>query len=174
MSLIPQNTGVKVIIGILFMCVLFGVFYSKYRESHAPVSTIVSKSPSMSDTQRIDAAVKMEDGALEVSTSTETEKIKGGYFEYADTYIKKVDEDNKVVLFFNAPWSQTCQKIDKELSDTEIPRGLIILSTDYDSYTTLKNKYEIGEEGTFVLVDSKGDIIKKWLGGGIQKIISEI
>lgn len=53
----------------------------------------------------------------------------------------------------------------------QIPAGVVVFKTDYDSSTDLKKKYAITYQHTFVLVDPNGNEIKKWNGGGVAEII---
>jgi thiol-disulfide isomerase/thioredoxin len=76
----------------------------------------------------------------------------------------------KVVLFFSAPWCPFCRAADTTFrSRTEnIPAGVTVLKTDYDSETALKTKYGVTYQHTFVQIDSNGNLITKWNSGGIE------
>jgi thiol-disulfide isomerase/thioredoxin len=80
-----------------------------------------------------------------------------------------------IVLFFHATWCPSCKSADKSLSSSAIPDWLTILKLDYDSNTELKQKYKVLSQHTFVQVDNKWNMIKKWsasrnIEGILQKI----
>lgn len=78
------------------------------------------------------------------------------------------------LLFFHAPWCPTCKSADTELTQngTQLPPGVVVFKTDYDSETELKQKYHITYQHTFVLVDNQGNQITQWNGGGLSEIIA--
>ncbi len=88
---------------------------------------------------------------------------KGSYEAYAPEKIA-LAKTSKVVLFFHAPWCPTCRAADAALASTEIPSGLTVLKVDYDTAAELKKKYGVTSQHTFVEVDAKGMLLKKWLG----------
>lgn len=83
------------------------------------------------------------------------------------------NSSEKVVLFFNASWCPTCKAADKEFKSSKIPDGVTILSVDYDLNTELRKKYGVTYQHTFVQIDGKGEIVKKWSGGGVVKVEAE-
>lgn len=102
---------------------------------------------------------------------------KGGIY---DTYSPdKLSEysDRKIVLFFKADWCPSCRALDSDIrsSDLDIPEDLVILSLNYDIETDLKKKYGVTVQHTLVLVDSSGNMIKKWSGGNrLGSIIDQV
>ncbi len=82
-------------------------------------------------------------------------------------------KDKKRVLYFHAPWCPICRPTDKEFTEkaNQIPDGVIVFKTNYDSETDLKKKYAITYQHTFVYVDSDGNEIKKWNGGGLSEVV---
>ena len=95
------------------------------------------------------------------------------YLEYTQ---KAFDEaaSTKRVLFFAASWCPSCRGADKNITENleKIPANLMIFKTDYDKETTLKTKYNITRQHTFVYVDAKGMALKTWSGGGLSEIIA--
>jgi len=82
----------------------------------------------------------------------------------------------KRVLFFHAPWCPTCRPADAAFQKDAalIPEGVVLFKTDYDTSTDLKNKYSITYQHTFVQVDSNGNEVSKWNGGGITELTANI
>lgn len=94
------------------------------------------------------------------------------------TYSERAFADatgKKRVLFFHAPWCPTCRPADAEFQAkaAEIPEDVILFKTDYDSSTALKKKYGITYQHTYVLVDDKGNEVKKWNGGALAELIAQ-
>lgn len=85
-------------------------------------------------------------------------------------------EGQKRVLFFAASWCTTCRAADRDINAklSQIPKGVVIFKTDYDSEAALKQKYGIVRQHTFVYVNAKGEAIKKWSGGALAEIIANI
>jgi len=119
----------------------------------------------------------MEEDAMMASTSDtmmKDEKMvgdeammsqKGTYETYsADKLVRA--EKGHVVLFFRATWCPTCKSLDADIRAHEdsIPDGLSILDVNYDSSAALKKLYGVTTQHTFVEVDAKGTLIKKWTG----------
>lgn len=82
----------------------------------------------------------------------------------------------KRVLYFHAPWCPVCRPIDLEFREKayQIPAGVVVFKTDYDSEKDLKKKYAITYQHTFVQVDAEGNEITKWNGGGLSEVIARV
>ncbi len=82
-------------------------------------------------------------------------------------------KDNKRILFFKANWCPTCNTADKDFIDniSKIPEGITLYQVDYNKESELKKKYAITYQHTFVQVDSEGNELSKWNGGGIEKLL---
>jgi thiol-disulfide isomerase/thioredoxin len=90
---------------------------------------------------------------------------KGTYESYGPEKIARAAQE-KVILFFHAPWCPTCKRLDADIqkNSDKIPGGIVILKTDYDSEVALKQKYGVTYQHTFVQVDANGNLISKWSG----------
>lgn len=88
----------------------------------------------------------------------------GSYQSYSKAKVASAAKKGTVVLFFHAPWCSTCQEANKNFENSQPPKGLTVLKVDYDSSTDLKQKYGVTYQHTFVEVDSKGNLVKKWSG----------
>ena len=105
----------------------------------------------------------------------ETKNSPGKYIDYSDSAFSK-EVGKKRVIFFHATWCPTCKIANQVFIDkaNEIPEGVVIFKTDYDSEKELKSKYGITYQHTFVLVDEEGNEIKKWNGGDIDQLVNNI
>lgn len=111
--------------------------------------------------------------STEESTLTTTV---GSYEAYSEDKIARA-ANGTVVLFFHAAWCPSCRALNTNIESnrSEIPAGVSILKTDYDSETELRKKYGVTTQHTLVQVDKDGNLIKKWSGGStLDSIISQI
>lgn len=122
------------------------------------------------------AVVPTQSEQVETSTGAPVENA-GTYALYNEANVSAAqDRGDRVVLFFHAGWCPTCQAADQELINkrVDIPAGLTILKTDYDTEKALKEKYSITYQHTFVQIDQAGNELNKWNGGGLDQIRSKI
>jgi thiol-disulfide isomerase/thioredoxin len=97
----------------------------------------------------------------------------GSYKDYSpETVANEQKAGNKVVLFFHAPWCPFCKAADAAFKEKvgQIPSGVTVLKTDYDSNTDLKKKYGVTYQHTFVQIDTNGNMVTKWNGGDIDNL----
>jgi thiol-disulfide isomerase/thioredoxin len=82
----------------------------------------------------------------------------------------------KKVYFFHAPWCPICKSIDEDISSdtSQIPSGTTFIKTDYDSNTSLRQKYGVTYQYTFVQVDNNGNELKQWSATNLDKAIAGI
>ncbi|HJZ05621.1 hypothetical protein A2634_05450 [Candidatus Amesbacteria bacterium RIFCSPHIGHO2_01_FULL_48_32] len=80
------------------------------------------------------------------------------------------------VLYFYATWCPTCSVANEDftVNAAQIPTDVVIFRTDYDRETTLKAKYGITYQHTFVQVDTNGNELAKWNGGGLNELINQL
>lgn len=80
-----------------------------------------------------------------------------------------ITRTDRIVLFFAAlAWCPSCQAADKDFKANldKLPKDVTVLIVNYDIEKELKSKYAITMQDTFVQVDSKGQEITRWNGGG--------
>ncbi len=122
-----------------------------------------------------EAMVAVEGEAME--GEADAMMVKGGTYEaYSADKIANAESGN-VVLFFHASWCPSCKSVDADIKANmkDIPDNLTILDIDYDKSSDLKKKYGVTTQHTFVQVDAKGDLIKKWLGSPtLAAVVSEV
>jgi len=102
-------------------------------------------------------------------------KDEGAMMEKSDSYkdysvatvASEQSAGKKVVLFFYAPWCPYCRAADAvfKANGGEIPAGVTVLKTDYDSEKELKAKYGVTYQHTFVEIDNNGNQVAKWVSG---------
>lgn len=98
--------------------------------------------------------------------------------KYIDYSTQSYDSNSgkRRVLFFHAKWCPTCKTANTEFEANvkKIPEDVVLLKTDYDTFTDLKKKYAITYQHTFVQVDEQGNEVTKWNGGGIDELLANI
>jgi thioredoxin 1 len=119
-----------------------------------------------------------ENAAMMKAHEAEAMKKGSAYISYADYTAKKDSyKDAHVVLYFHAPWCPTCQALDKDITANiaNLPANTVLVKTDYDSSTSLKQKYGVTFQHTLVQVDANGNKIKKWSGSAeLKDVVAEI
>ncbi|TSC66418.1 MAG: thioredoxin [Candidatus Berkelbacteria bacterium Gr01-1014_85] len=100
----------------------------------------------------------------------------GSYEDYSQTKIA-LAASGDVVLFFHAPWCPTCRALNSDIEKNlgSIPATVTILKTDYDTETSLKQKYGVTTQHTLVQVNQDGALIKKWSGSSkLTNLLAEL
>lgn len=110
------------------------------------------------------------------SDQTETPQVGGTYQDYDPAQVAAAAESGTAVLFFHANWCPTCRAADADITSNldQLPKGLAIFKTDYDTQNELKKKYGVTYQHTFVQVDADGNLIKKWNGGELAEIVENV
>lgn len=124
------------------------------------------------DSSESAAALTMPDSVTTAGVSI------AGSFETFDAKKLALAEDGDVILFFHAPWCPSCRALESDIEAnlSEIPDGVHLLKTDYDSETDLKKKYGVVRQHTLVQVDSNGDKIVTFTGlsNTLAQVITQI
>ena len=109
------------------------------------------------------------------------EKEESRYMPYTPE-VFEMAADKKRVLYFFANWCPTGIPADKNFKENvdKIPEDVTLIRVNYtDTDTdadekTLANKYGISYQHTFVQIDKNGEVVKKWNGGQIEELLSNI
>lgn len=84
-------------------------------------------------------------------------------------------ESAPTVLFFYASWCPTCQVGEKDINmNASALEGIKLIKVDYDNSKELQKKYGITSQHTYVQIDSTGEALVKWNGGGSKEILENI
>lgn len=147
---------VGIIVIIVFVTAGFIIFNNTKSESPKPESIQMAAAPTASETTMMKESAR--------------------YIEYSAANLKKATEEGKAVLFFHATWCPTCKVANEAFTNnsSQIPEGVTVLKTDYDSQKDLKAKYGITYQHTFVQVNSEGNELAKWNGGDIDELVKNI
>ncbi len=122
------------------------------------------------------AMMEKKDGAMMTDDKMAGDAMmakQGSYVDYsAETVAAEQKAGHKVVLSFYAPWCPFCKAADAAFKAKldQIPAGVTVVKTDYDSNTALKQKYGVTYQHTFVQIDASGNQVSKWSGGDIENL----
>lgn len=111
-------------------------------------------------------------GATDMPDTT-TKPMPGEYIIYDSS--KLTDQTN--ILFFWASWCPTCKVLNDSINANlkDIPPGVTIFRTNYDTEIALRQKYKLTYQHTLVQVDKQGNMIKKWSNSPtLNDLLSEI
>lgn len=85
----------------------------------------------------------------------------GVYEDYQEGLVASTD--GVKILFFHAPWCPQCRMIEADIESDGVPNGVTILKVDYDANQSLRQKYGVTLQTTFVEIDSDGNEIEKFV-----------
>lgn len=94
--------------------------------------------------------------------------VKAAEFGSLDEALKTAEKDNKkVFLYFGASWCPACKSMKKVFSTDEVKKKLekipyVIVDTDENK--ALPKKYKVGSIPDYMLLDHKGEILKRSKG----------
>ncbi len=145
-----MNNNKGIILGVIVLVLIAGGVYASMNGK---------------DSDMMASDIKSGDQAMVEKKSDNMVKA-GTYEAYLAESVAMASDTHDVVLFFRASWCPTCRALDSDinLNSKMIPASLSILDVDYDKSTDLKKKYSVTYQHTFVQVDNKGNLIKKWSG----------
>ena len=128
----------------------------------------------MMDDETSDDAMMEEKKVGEAMMEEAMKAESGSYEDFESSKLAKA-ENGDVVLFFHAKWCPACRSADKNLKEANIPEGVHVLKLDYDAETSLKRKYGVTTQHTFIHVNANGEIISKWTGSRtIDDIVAKL
>ncbi|MES2971894.1 MAG: thioredoxin family protein [Patescibacteria group bacterium] len=83
------------------------------------------------------------------------------YIDYSDNAI--ASNPGKKVLFFHAKWCPQCRSIESDILAGPLPESWTIIKVDYDNSQSLRQKYGVTLQTTFVKVDGQGEQLSKFV-----------
>ena len=97
------------------------------------------------------------------------------YKEYSETDIAKL-KNKDIILFFSSYWCVICEAIDTEIKNEidALSNDLVILKVDFDLNKELKEQYDVNIQHTFVKIDHKGNILKKWQSFNLENLLKQL
>jgi thiol-disulfide isomerase/thioredoxin len=90
-----------------------------------------------------------------------TDARAGKYIDYSPDAIAQ--SDGTKILFFYAPWCPQCRAVEADIKNDGVPNNVTIIKVDYDTSQTLRQKYGVTIQTTFVKVDNEGNLVEKYV-----------
>ena len=87
---------------------------------------------------------------------------RGSYTNYQSSAVAS-DPGTKILFFHSSSCSQ-CNQLDSEIKVNQIPEGITIYKVDYDSNQSLRQKYGVTTQATFIEIDDNGNLVKRYIG----------
>jgi thioredoxin 1 len=160
----------SVILRLIIIILLGSIGYAVTRPDGDATGDMMTKD------EKTTESTSTKEGGLEDMMKDKAMSEKGSYETYAPEKLAWADE-GEVVLFFRASWCPTCRATDADIRAhlDAIPADLLILDVDYDNSASLKQKYGVTYQHTFVQVDAEGNQIAKWSGSPtLADIVSHV
>ncbi|MGO9410667.1 MAG: thioredoxin family protein [Spirochaetia bacterium] len=83
--------------------------------------------------------------------------------------------NNPTVLFFAADWCPSCQMDLKDINANGSRLGKVnVVVVDYDKSASLKARYGVTVQDTFVQIDAKGARLGIWNEGGVDGVLQHV
>lgn len=172
-----MNKKIVVII-VSAVIVLGGAAYTyQQQSSNNSVDSLMSADNKSSSSDEISAKSDSSMADSAEVMNQESSASHGEYITLADYNANQsVYSSSTKVLFFHASWCPICQGIHKELTAdiSRLPAGVTLIKTDFDSETSLRKKYGVTTQYTFVQIDNDGNRQKSWSATNLDKVIAGI
>ena len=130
--------------GLLLSILILGAGFFVVKQDKSDNSTASSKSESSN-----------------IDTAIPESKNSGQYIDYSAEALNS--SNGTTILFFHAPWCPQCRSLDSDIKKSGTPEGVTIFKVDYDSNQDLRKKHGVTLQTTTVLVDARGNTIKKYV-----------
>lgn len=161
----------KILIPIALITVV-AIIFAIYSAFQSPVNI-----PQMMD----EVSNAKPETTEENTTNTTTTEATSVYKPYTPQVLNE-SSNTRRILFFYANWCPTCRPVDQSLSQNPntLPPNTTVIRVNYNDTETdneereLARKYGVTYQHTFVQIDSNGNEIAKWNGGGIDQINANI
>lgn len=122
------------------------------------------------------------DPGIETATQNDTEADSDNKYVIFSQGILENYKNERRLLYFYANWCPTCRPVDDELNANpgKIPDGVVIIRINYNDTDTdsderaLAKKYGVTYQHTFVEIDSEGNVLQIWNGGGVGEILERL
>ncbi len=159
----------KSIIILLGLVAIVGVGYA----NRSSLARLASSSGTPQVSQNIPTPTAVD------TDHTGTSETLHPYTEFSPDALSTA-RDTRRVLFFYANWCPTCREAHADFVTkmSSIPERVTVIRVNYndsdtdDQEKSLARKFSVSYQHTFVEIDSEGNQLKKWNGGGVDELLS--
>lgn len=93
--------------------------------------------------------------------AAQTQPIPGTYKNYNES--EAAATKGIKILFFHAQWCPQCRQLDAEITAGPLPENVTVFKVNYDNAQSLRQKYGVTLQTTFVKIDDAGNLVKKYV-----------
>jgi thiol-disulfide isomerase/thioredoxin len=166
---------IVVVVGILIVSAYFAGRAPKAEPS--PETSVVTNTFEQPTAQ--DPTISVMPFATENITKQQHDDLR--YLNYSTANFDQ-SRDKIRVLFFYASWCPTCRPADTDFTNnmSQIPEDVVVFRVNYNDPDTdqdekdLAEQYGITYQHTFVQIDALGQAVKKWNGGKLNELLTNI
>lgn len=162
--LMPENQVFKRVaillsVAVLLLVVGLGLWYFYFNQSgeQEPVASNNNNNPSLENPTFDGGQSSGGEGGINQTSR---------YVDYSRGFLDNLEEEEQAILFFKANWCTTCNGLDEDIEEnlSQIPDDYYIVKVDFDNDLDLVGRYEAFVQHTLVLVNSDGQMVRKWVG----------
>ena len=145
---------------ILILILVSGIVLSDEKDGMDLIGSEENNVMMMQDTMIPDSGSSMIGGKIDFTT-----------LEHA----MEIALSGPAVLFFYAGWCPACRTAIHDIDENiDQLANITVIIVNYDKEKALKKKYGVTYQHTYVRINSSGEKIAIWSGGGVEKILKKI
>lgn len=184
-----MNKNTTIIAGIALLLIISAFIFTNSNSTNEQAQNVDNQNnaqvaePVVSEDMMQEGSVEevdlMEERDMESDESIEpeVETISGVYQDYSEENLQTaLSEGKRVVLSFHADWCPTCRAFESELIQNidQLPSDVVVLKTNFDTETELKDKYTVVAQHTFVYLDNAGEKVNSIIGGNLAVFLNNL
>lgn len=105
---------------------------------------------------------KQTSASSEPAATTDEQRLQPGtYAEYSEQLVASTPGTK--LLFFHAAWCSQCRQIEDSIEQEGLPDGVTVFKIDYDSNQSLRQKYGVTIQTTFVKINDTGEKLANYV-----------
>jgi thiol-disulfide isomerase/thioredoxin len=154
-----MNKKVFALIAACIILVAAAVGYLLLRPNGSTEVSTQTVTPQQQDQQTVTSEPAQTENQPLVETQPDART--GAYVDYSDTVITATTGTK--ILFFHAPWCSQCRAVEASIEAKGVTDGVTIIKVDYDTQQSLRQKYGVTLQTTFVTIDNNGNKIASYV-----------
>ena len=162
----------KLIAGITIGIVLIaGLALGLYSTGQRSSDEVTTQAATQEKSEEAEETEVMSTGSEDVPISLAPYIDLKAYTENVSLYASV-----KKVYFFHASWCPICKSIEKSIETNPelIPADTVFIKVDFDTETSLREKYGVTTQYSFVQIDESGNELKQWSATSLERAINQV